>query len=82
MSPTLIFLVTFLAFLLVIVSMAVGVLVGRRAISGSCGGLGKKTEDGSDNSCSLCSNPDSACRELRQRMQDSETTSDESSRPV
>jgi thiamine biosynthesis lipoprotein len=49
-------------------AMAIGVIFGRRAISGSCGGLAnQRNEDGSV-SCSLCSNPDDACRELRERM--------------
>ncbi len=48
-------------------AMAIGVVFGRRAISGSCGGLaGAKNEDGSS-SCSLCSNPSDACKELRER---------------
>lgn len=32
-------LLTFLAFMLVILAMAIGVIRGRKAISGSCGGL-------------------------------------------
>jgi len=52
----------------ILIAMAIGVIFGRRSISGSCGGLaGARNEDGSV-SCSLCSNPDDACRELRQRM--------------
>lgn len=47
------FLLTLLAFLLFIVLAAVGVLFGRRALQGSCGGLGRfgLTCDGG------CSNP-------------------------
>jgi thiamine biosynthesis lipoprotein len=56
------------AFGIVLVAMAVGVIFGRRAISGSCGGLANaRNEDGSV-SCSLCSNPSDACKELRERM--------------
>jgi thiamine biosynthesis lipoprotein len=61
--------ITALAFGLVLGAMAVGVMFGRRSISGSCGGLANtRSADGSV-SCSLCSNPDDACKELRQRMQ-------------
>ncbi|MDG2221090.1 MAG: FAD:protein FMN transferase [Rubripirellula sp.] len=64
-------LVTFVAFAVVLFGMAVGVMFGRRSISGSCGGLANaKNQDGSV-SCSLCSNPADACKELRQRMQES-----------
>ena len=65
-----VFAVTLGVFLLVIVGMAVGVIVGRREISGSCGGLGSQSgAEGGEASCSLCSNPDATCRELRNRME-------------
>ncbi|MEM7474453.1 MAG: (Na+)-NQR maturation NqrM [Planctomycetota bacterium] len=65
----LVFGVTLLAFLLVIAGMAVGVMMGRREISGSCGGLANQTNEAGETSCSLCSNPDAACKELKERMQ-------------
>ncbi|MFN3191502.1 MAG: (Na+)-NQR maturation NqrM [Aureliella sp.] len=61
--------VTLLAFMLVIAGMAVGVMMGRREISGSCGGLGSQSAEGGESSCSLCSNPAAACRELKDRME-------------
>jgi thiamine biosynthesis lipoprotein len=68
-SPLVVLVITFFAFALLLFAMAVGVMFGRRAISGSCGGLSNtRNEDGSV-SCSLCSNPADACKELRQRMQ-------------
>lgn len=69
MSLVIVFAITLAAFLLVICGMAVGVLVGRRAISGSCGGLANQTDANGETSCSLCTNPDAACRELGRRMQ-------------
>ncbi len=60
--------ITFAAFLIVIAAMAVGVLFGRRSISGSCGGLGNQTDADGNTSCSLCENPSEACRELKSRM--------------
>ena len=52
----------------VLVAMAIGVIFGRKSIAGSCGGLAnERNEDGSV-SCSVCSNPDNACRELKKRI--------------
>ena len=68
MNILIVFGVTLVVFLLVVVGMAVGVLMGRRQISGSCGGLANQTDADGQTSCSLCSDPDAACRELGQRM--------------
>lgn len=49
-----IFLVTFVVIGIAVVAMAVGVLVGRRPISGSCGGLerlGLECDAGCDKPC-------------------------------
>ena len=66
-------LLTTLAFAGILCAMAVGVMFGRRSISGSCGGLANSRNQDGSVSCSLCSNPDDACRELRQRMARSTT---------
>jgi hypothetical protein len=58
---------TFAVFAIVIAGMAIGVMFGRRSISGSCGGLANKTDENGNSSCSLCSNPGEACRELARR---------------
>ena len=56
------------AFLLVAVAaMAIGVMFGRRPISGSCGGLGNQPEG---SSCSMCANRDS-CTEATRTSQSS-----------
>lgn len=60
--------VTLVVFLMVIVGMAVGVLLGRRQISGSCGGLANQSDSEGATVCSLCSNPAAACKELGKRM--------------
>jgi hypothetical protein len=60
--------VTLVVFLMVIVGMAVGVLLGRRQISGSCGGLANQSDSEGSTACSLCSNPAAACKELGKRM--------------
>ena len=61
--------ITFIAFALMLFAMAVGVIFGRRAISGSCGGLSNTPNADGSVSCSLCSNPADACKDLRKRMQ-------------
>lgn len=74
--------ITACAFGLVLTAMAIGVLFGRRSISGSCGGLGNvENEDGSV-SCSLCSNPADACKELRNRMNRPSSGGEEAARGV
>ena len=60
--------ISFVIFFVVAVGMAVGVMFGRRPISGSCGGLGNKQGADGKSSCSLCENPSDACRELRDRQ--------------
>lgn len=51
-------LISFLVMLLVIAGMAIGVMNGRKAISGSCGGLGSGR-------CELCSGQRN-CRKARE----------------
>lgn len=59
---------TALLFGIIIAGMAVGVIFGRRSISGSCGGLANRKDSDGNTSCALCSNPSDACKELRERM--------------
>lgn len=46
------FFITFVAFVLVMIAMAVGVIVGNRSIKGSCGGLNDL--DGLSGACDIC----------------------------
>ena len=55
------FLMTFGLFLLVVVAMALGYLVQRKTIAGSCGGLG---EIGIEKACD-CDNP---CEKRQERL--------------
>ena len=64
-----VFLITTVAFAALLFLMAVGVMFGRRSISGSCGGLNNSPNEDGTVSCSLCSNPSDACKELRDKMQ-------------
>jgi len=77
LSYLLIFGGTFAIFTVVIAAMAVGVMFGRKSISGSCGGLANKTDEHGNSSCSLCSNPGEACRELARRAAANRTKAEE-----
>jgi thiamine biosynthesis lipoprotein len=56
-------------FAVLICAMAVGVMFGRKPIAGSCGGLNNPPNADGSVSCSMCSNPADACKELRERME-------------
>ncbi|QDT03596.1 Thiamine biosynthesis lipoprotein ApbE precursor [Rubripirellula lacrimiformis] len=72
-SPWATMAISTIAFGTILFLMAIGVIFGRRAISGSCGGLANKTNPDGSTACGLCSNPADACKELRERMQSSES---------
>jgi len=61
-------LLTMLIFGCIVVAMAVGVIFGRKAISGSCGGLNAQMNDDGSTSCSMCGTPSDACKELRAKV--------------
>ena len=46
------FFITFCVFLLAMIAMSIGVILGNRAIKGSCGGL--NDIDGLDGACDIC----------------------------
>ena len=54
------FLITFLVFGLVVAGMAVGVILGRGPIKGSCGGMGSL---GIDTACDICGGDPKRCDE-------------------
>lgn len=53
-----IFVLTFLAFALIVTAMSVGVIAGREPIKGSCGGMGAL---GIDQSCDICGGDPQRC---------------------
>ncbi|MEO1529740.1 MAG: FAD:protein FMN transferase [Planctomycetota bacterium] len=59
---------SFAAFVILLVAMGIGVLLRNKPISGSCGGIASKTAEDGSTSCSLCSNPSNACKELRDQI--------------
>lgn len=56
-----IFLVVFLAMLLVVGLMAIGVIMGRKPIAGSCGGIANL---GIEKECSICGGSREKCEEV------------------
>lgn len=50
-----VFLITLVILLVVVLAMSVGVIFGRGAIKGSCGGI--NNIDGLDSACEFCSEP-------------------------
>ena len=57
-----IFLISFIVFAFILTAMAVGVIVGREPIKGSCGGIGAL---GIDQSCEICGGDRTRCEEAR-----------------
>lgn len=63
--------VTFIVMLLVITIMAVGVLLGRKPIQGSCGGMSAL---GMETSCDVCRGDQSICDEENERIANEKPT--------
>lgn len=59
-----IILVTLVAMVLVALGLSVGVLAGRKPISGSCGGVGKALGD-PNYVCELCGGDEAKCEEQK-----------------
>lgn len=55
-----IFLITFVFMLLIVAAMAIGVIFGRKPITGTCGGMSAL---GMDTSCEICGGDQSKCEE-------------------
>ncbi|MDO6562494.1 (Na+)-NQR maturation NqrM [Amphritea sp. 1_MG-2023] len=56
---------TFIVLLMVVAGMSVGVLMGRKPIAGSCGGLAAV---GIDQECSICGGNPSKCEEEQDKQ--------------
>lgn len=63
----------FLFLLIVVVAMSVGVIMGRKPISGSCGGLANV---GIEGKCSICGDDPQKCEEEQERQANSATDTD------
>ncbi|WP_296271286.1 (Na+)-NQR maturation NqrM [Pseudomonas sp. UBA6323] len=65
------FLVVFLAMILVVGMMAVGVIMGRKPIAGSCGG---NANLGIEKECSICGGSREKCEEVNRDKSDAPNT--------
>jgi hypothetical protein len=66
-----IFLVVFLAMILVVGMMAVGVIMGRKPIAGSCGGIANL---GIEKECSICGGSREKCEEVNRDKSEATNT--------
>ncbi|WP_461481417.1 (Na+)-NQR maturation NqrM [Porticoccus sp.] len=58
-------LLAFVLLLLIVVGMAIGVIMGRKPLKGSCGGVGNALGE-KDYSCPLCGDDPNKCEEINQ----------------
>ena len=65
------FLVVFLTMVLVVGMMAVGVIMGRKPIAGSCGGIANL---GIEKECSICGSSPEKCEEVNRDKADAPNT--------
>ena len=56
--------VSFLVLLLIVAGMSIGVLFGRRPISGSCGGVGAALGE-KDYTCEICGGDEAKCEQVQ-----------------
>ena len=68
-------LVTMGVMLLVVTGMSVGVIMGRKPLSGSCGGVGAALGQ-KDYVCDLCGNDETKCEEIRAQDPEEDRGSD------
>jgi len=69
-----IWLIAFAFMLLIMAAMAVGVIMGRKPIAGSCGGLNQL---GLKDGCEICGGKDEVCEEENRKAASARRRSDE-----
>lgn len=65
-----IYVITFFVLLLIVAGMSISVIMGRKPITGSCGGVGKALGE-PDYVCELCGGDESKCEEKQQAKTES-----------
>ena len=70
-----VYLMAFAFMLLIVASMAVGVIMGRKPIAGTCGGLNQL---GLKEGCDVCGGKDEVCEEENRKKTSARRRSDES----
>lgn len=66
------YLVAFAAITLLVAMMSIGVLMGRKPISGSCGGVGDALQD-PNYVCDICGGDESKCEEQKMGVESTQT---------
>lgn len=66
------FIISFLVLLSVVCLMAIGVIFGRKPITGSCGGVGAALGE-KDYVCELCGGDEAKCEEIKSQVPPSST---------
>ncbi|TQV81343.1 (Na+)-NQR maturation NqrM [Exilibacterium tricleocarpae] len=64
--------VSFLVLLLIVAAMSIGVILGRKPITGSCGGVGAALKE-KDYVCELCGGDEAKCEEAQQQNKPAST---------
>ncbi len=62
-----IFFITFAVLILFFIAMSVGVLMGRKPLKGSCGGVGKALGE-KDYTCDICGDDPNKCEQEQDRI--------------
>lgn len=65
--------ITLLVMLLFVLFMSVGVIFGRKPLTGSCGGVGKALGE-KDYTCEICGGDESKCEVKQQALPEKETS--------
>lgn len=68
------FLLVLLIVILLVAAMSIGVMFGRKPISGTCGGIGAL---GISTSCEICGGNTQKCKEENERLEKEAATADE-----
>ncbi|HIX61314.1 MAG TPA: (Na+)-NQR maturation NqrM [Candidatus Halomonas stercoripullorum] len=71
------FLIAFVVMLLLVAGMAVGIIMGRSPIAGSCGGLNRL---GMKDGCEICGGKDEVCEEENRKRKAAERRASDISR--
>jgi len=68
-----VFFLVFFGLMIIVTIMAVGVIMGRKPIAGSCGGVGTALGE-EDYVCDLCGGDEAKCEELKASPQPQSST--------
>jgi len=73
-----IFLATFAVFAVAMIGMAAGVILSKRRLRGTCGGLSEMKHEHGDSMCDACTTPSETCTEAGRDQRDPEANASHS----